>query len=244
MSYTTGEIAKAGRVSVKTIQFYDKKNLLNPSSRTENGRRLYNDQDLKKLKLILLLKSMGLTLDSIRQILVKSNSSKILTLLLDEQEKKLKNELNEAHLQIKIIEKMKKSLPSLDNFSIKSIDDIDYIMENKKSLRKLHIKILGLGLILDVVEIGTLIVSLLTGNWTWFGLGMVLVIIAAVILTKVYYQNTNYICPNCNTEFKPNFKQSFFAKHNLKTRKLTCPNCGKKDFCIEVYDKNKVGSYN
>lgn len=236
MSYTTGEIAKAGKVSVKTIQFYDKKNLLNPSSRTENGRRLYNDQDLKKLKLILLLKSMGLTLDSIRQILVKSNSSKILTLLLDEQEKKLKNELNEAHLQIKIIEKMKKSLPSLDNFSIKSIDDIDYIMENKKSLRKLHIKILGLGLILDAVEIGTLIVSLLTGNWTWFGLGMVLVVIAAVILTKVYYQNTNYICPNCNTEFKPSFKQSFFAKHNLKTRKLTCPNCGKKDFCVEVYD--------
>lgn len=236
MSYTTGEIAKAGKVSVKTIQFYDKKNLLNPSSRTENGRRLYNDQDLKKLKLILLLKSMGLTLDSIRQILVKSNSSKILTLLLDEQEKKLKNELNEAHLQIKIIEKMKKSLPSLDNFSIKSIDDIDYIMENKKSLRKLHIKILGLGLILDAVEIGTLIVSLLTGNWIWFGLGMVLVVIAAVILTKVYYQNTNYICPNCNTEFKPSFKQSFFAKHNLKTRKLTCPNCGKKDFCVEVYD--------
>lgn len=236
MSYTTGEIAKAGKVSVKTIQFYDKKNLLNPSSRTENGRRLYNDQDLKKLKFILLLKSMGLTLDSIRQILVKSNSSKILTLLLDEQEKKLKNELNEAHLQIKIIEKMKKSLPSLDNFSIKSIDDIDYIMENKKSLRKLHIKILGLGLILDAVEIGTLIVSLLTGNWIWFGLGMVLVVIAAVILTKVYYQNTNYICPNCNTEFKPSFKQSFFAKHNLKTRKLTCPNCGKKDFCVEVYD--------
>ncbi|KRK64017.1 transcriptional regulator [Companilactobacillus tucceti DSM 20183] len=244
MSYTTGEIAKAGKVSVKTIQFYDKKNLLNPSSRTENGRRLYNDQDLKKLKLILLLKSMGLTLDSIRQILVKSNSSKILTLLLDEQEKKLKNELNEAHLQIKIIEKMKKSLPSLDNFSIKSIDDIDYIMENKKSLRKLHIKILGFGLILDVIEIGTLIVSLLTGNWIWFGLGMVLVVIAAVILTKVYYQNTNYICPNCNTEFKPSFKQSFFAKHNLKTRKLTCPNCGKKDFCVEVYDKNKAGSYN
>ncbi|MFC6323753.1 MerR family transcriptional regulator [Companilactobacillus baiquanensis] len=236
MSYTTGELARLGNVSVKTIQYYDKKNLLKPVSRTEGGRRLYDEHNLKRLKLILLLKSMGLTLDSIHQILSKSNSSKILTLLLDEQAKKLKNELNEAEIQIKIIENVKKSLPSLNNFPINSIDDIDYIMDNKKSLRKLHFKIIGGGLVMDIIEVATLVTSIITGNWIWFGSGILLALVVAAILTKIYFQNTRYICPNCNTEFKPDFKQAFFAKHTLKTRKLTCPNCGKKDFCVEVYN--------
>lgn len=240
MSYTTGELAELGKVSVKTIQYYDKKNLLKPTSRTNGGRRLYSEYDLKKLKLILLLKSMGLSLDSIRQILTKNNSSKILMLLLEEQTKKLKNELNDTQLQLKTIENIKRSLPDLDNFPINSIDDIDSIMDNKKSLRKLHLQIIGGGLLMDLVEIGTLAVSIVTGNWWWFGIGLLLAIIAASIITKVYFQNTNYICPNCDTEFKPNFKQAFFAKHSLKTRKLTCPNCGKTDFCVEVYDKSKV----
>ncbi|WP_225427009.1 MerR family transcriptional regulator [Companilactobacillus kedongensis] len=242
MSYTTGELAQLAKISVRTIQYYDKKNILNPSARTEGGRRLYTDHDLKKLKLILLLKSMGLSLDSIRQILIKTNSSKILTLLLDEQAKKIKNELNEARKQIKTIENIKNSLPDLDNFPINSIDDIDYIMDNKKSLRNLHFKIIGGGLVMDAIEVGTLVASIMTGNWLWFGLGILLAIVAAAFLSKIYFQGTNYICPNCNAEFKPTFKQAFFAKHTLKTRKLTCPNCGKKDFCVEVYDQKKSGS--
>lgn len=239
MSYTTGELAELGKVSVKTIQYYDKKYLLKPD-RTDGGRRLYNDHDLKKLKLILLLKSMGLSLNSIHQILTKNNSSKILTLLLDEQAKKLKNELDNAQFQLKTIENVKRSLPDLDNFSINSIDDIDNIMNNKKSLRKLHLQMISGGLVMDVVEIGTLVASIITGNWWWFGMGLLLAVIAAIIITKVYFQNTNYICPNCNTEFKPNFKQAFFAKHSLKARKLTCPNCGKNDFCVEVYDEKRA----
>ncbi|MFD1417562.1 MerR family transcriptional regulator [Companilactobacillus keshanensis] len=244
MPYTTGELAKLGKVSVRTIQYYDKKDLLNPSARSEGGRRLYNDNDLKRLKLIILLKSMGLSLDSIRQILIKTNSSKILTLLLDEQVKKIKNELNDARKQIKAIENIKKSLPDLDNFPINFIDDIDYIMDNKKSLRNLHFKIIGGGLVMDAIEVGTLVASIMTGNWLWFSLGIVIAVVTATLLTKIYFQGTNYICPNCNTEFKPSFKQAFFAKHTFKTRKLTCPNCGEKDFCVEVYDKKRSRSIN
>ena len=40
--YTTGEIAKLCGVSVRTVQYYDSKNILNPSAVTEGGRRIYN----------------------------------------------------------------------------------------------------------------------------------------------------------------------------------------------------------
>ena len=39
--YTTGELAAKCGVSVRTVQFYDRKNLLKPFQLTEGGRRLY-----------------------------------------------------------------------------------------------------------------------------------------------------------------------------------------------------------
>ena len=55
--YTTGEIAKLCGVSVRTVQYYDSRNLLVPSELSEGGRRLYNDDDLKRMKIILLTAS-------------------------------------------------------------------------------------------------------------------------------------------------------------------------------------------
>ena len=46
--YTTGEIAKLCGVSVRTVQYYDSRNILIPSELSEGGRRLYSEQDLKR----------------------------------------------------------------------------------------------------------------------------------------------------------------------------------------------------
>ncbi len=67
--YTTGEMAKLCDVSVRTVQFYDTKGLLPPSELTEGGRRLYTESDLNRLRLILMLKSFGLSLDTIIGVL-------------------------------------------------------------------------------------------------------------------------------------------------------------------------------
>ncbi|MCL2854927.1 MAG: MerR family transcriptional regulator [Defluviitaleaceae bacterium] len=45
-------MAKLCDVSVRTVQFYDQKGVLHPSSESEGGRRIYNDDDLTKLRLI------------------------------------------------------------------------------------------------------------------------------------------------------------------------------------------------
>ena len=47
--YTTGEMAKLCGVTVRTIQYYDTRNLLVPSELSEVGRRLYSEQDLKRM---------------------------------------------------------------------------------------------------------------------------------------------------------------------------------------------------
>ena len=48
--YTTGEFAEKAHVTLRTIRWYDSKNLLKPSGYTEGGARLYTDADLAKLQ--------------------------------------------------------------------------------------------------------------------------------------------------------------------------------------------------
>jgi DNA-directed RNA polymerase subunit RPC12/RpoP len=44
-----------------------------------------------------------------------------------------------------------------------------------------------------------------------------------------------YICPECHEVFKPTMKEAFWANHTPTARKLTCPACGRKGFCVEIW---------
>jgi len=58
---TIGEIAKKASVTVRALQYYDKEGLLQPSTESEGGRRLYTNKELVKLQQIPSLKQLGLT---------------------------------------------------------------------------------------------------------------------------------------------------------------------------------------
>ena len=67
---TVGELAKKMGTTVRTLQYYDKENLLKPSAVSEGGRRLYTDKDMINLHQILSLKSLGFSLEDIRGRLI------------------------------------------------------------------------------------------------------------------------------------------------------------------------------
>ena len=67
---TVGEVAKKVGTTVRTLQYYDKEGLLSPSAESEGGRRLYTDKDLVILHQILSLKSLGFSLNDIKQRLI------------------------------------------------------------------------------------------------------------------------------------------------------------------------------
>lgn len=237
--YTTGELAKSMSVSIRTLQYYDKKNILKPSHVFDNGKRIYTDEDASRLKLILLLKNLGLPLKSIGEILDSSQSVTVLNLLLEQQLKAAKDQVKISKTQIKRIEEIKRNLPGIEQVSLNTIDDIDNMMNNKKALRKVHLKMIVSGLLMDVAEIGGLVWGLKKGQWTPFILVMLLAVAFAIWITRMYFNQVNYVCPNCNYEFKPKFKDAFFGNHNPKARKLVCPNCGQKNYCVEVYDEKR-----
>lgn len=232
--YSTGEIAKICGVSVRTVQYYDSRGIVVPSEISEGGRRLYSEDNLSQMKIVCYLRELDLPINSIKELLTEENSEEVLAILLTEHEKKLQSEMAERQDRLDKLTDLRHTLKKIENFSIQSIGDIACIMENKKRLRKLRRKMLIVGLVMDIIEIGTLILWIQRGLWQPFALGMCVVIALGVWISYIYFHNVSYICPECHTVFRPTFRQAFFAKHTPSTRKLTCTSCGHHGFCVET----------
>ena len=63
------ELAQLAGVSVQTLHYYDRNNVLKPSIRLSNGYRLYGPEDLLKLQQVVALKFFGFGLADIKRIL-------------------------------------------------------------------------------------------------------------------------------------------------------------------------------
>ncbi len=134
--YTTGEIAKLCGVSVRTVQYYDTRNILVPSELSEGGRRLYSEEDLKRMKIICFLREAGIPINGINQLFQEENPDKVISVLLEEQETALRQELAETQRKLDITETMKRELKGIENFSVESIGDIAQIMQQKTNYIK------------------------------------------------------------------------------------------------------------
>ena len=234
-NYTTGEIAKLCGVSVRTVQYYDNRGILNPSELSEGGRRLYSEEDLEKMKIVCFLRELDFSLDNIGKLMSEENSEKVISLILDEQERELREELTEKQEKLERLENLHKSLKKAERFSVESIGDVAHVMENKKKMRKLHTTLLLTGLPVSLLEVGTFILWIMKGIWWPFVAYAAIAIAYGIWVSKYYFSRTAYICPECHETFVPKFKEAFWANHTPTTRKVTCSHCGIKSFCVETY---------
>ena len=216
LKYTTGELAKLCNVSVRTVQFYDTKNLLKPSEISEGGRRLYTEADVKKLSFICLLKTLGLNLNAIKQILEHADSNDIILSILDEQLKQLKLDIDEKQNQIQTIKLVQQNIRQSHAISFQSIQDIENIRKGQKKLRTVHLLMLGIGMIMSSFEIVSIILWAVTGNWIPFAVGMPIVILLGCLLTTLYYQIIALFAQHAVQYSNQNSKNFFLQCTHLK----------------------------
>lgn len=236
--YTTGEIAALCDVTVRTVQYYDSRNILVPGELTEGGRRLYNDDDVKRLKIICFLKDLGLSLNAISELLREEQPENVIDLLLQQQEEVLKKEIADGQKKLSKLEQLKHEIKTLADFSVESLGDIALVMENKKKLRKVRAILFSVGIPLNLAEIASILLWILTGIWWPFVLWLIGDIILGTILIRYYYRHVAYICPQCHNVFRPIFKEFFWGKHTTNTRKCTCTHCGHHGYCVETYGED------
>ncbi len=241
--YTTGEIAKLCGVSVRTVQYYDTRGILIPSALSEGGRRLYSEDDFKRMKIICFLRDAGISINSIGALLSEEDPGSVISVLLEQQERLLREEVSERQAKLDMLNGIKRELKSVENFSVESIGDIAYAMENKKKMRWLHGILLITGIPMGVLQWASILVWIAAGLWWPFALYVLVEIPYAIWVTDFYFHRVAYICPQCHGVFKPNFKEALWARHTPTLRKLTCTCCGYKGFCVETYGKeeNKNG---
>ncbi len=238
--YTTGEIAKLCGVSVRTVQYYDDRGILIPSELSEGGRRLYSEQDLKRMRVICFLRDIGLPIKSISALFEDEKPESIISVLLEEQEMLLVEEISKNQKKLDTIEGIKRELKDVENFSVESIGDIAHIMKNKNNLTKMRLTMILTGIPVTALQWTSIVLWITNGLWWLFVIWACVAIPWGVIVSKYYFDHVAYICPECHEVFKPKLKEAFWAYHTPKMRRLTCPKCGRKGMCVEVYcEKNK-----
>ena len=232
--YTTGELAKLCGITVRTVQYYDARGLLSPSTLSEGGRRLYSENDLKYMKVICFLRELDIPINAIAQILKEEHPEKLIELLIEQQESVLTEEVSEKQEKLKKLQELKNGLKNTVTVSLESISDIAMFMEGRKKLKILRWMMILTGIPVNVWQWFS-IIRIIKGIWWPFAVWVLVAVIWGTIVSLYYYNHVNYICPECHEVFKPSFKEAFWANHTPTTRKLTCVKCGHRGFCVEVW---------
>jgi DNA-binding transcriptional MerR regulator len=69
MEYTVQKLGQLAGVSTRTLRYYDQIGLLQPSRINSNGYRIYGQTEVNRLQQILFYKELGVSLDTIKEIL-------------------------------------------------------------------------------------------------------------------------------------------------------------------------------
>lgn len=69
MEYSIKALSELAGVSTRTLRYYDEVGLLKPSRYTEAGYRKYSFQEVERLQLILFYRQIGLSLESIKEMI-------------------------------------------------------------------------------------------------------------------------------------------------------------------------------
>ena len=102
--YSSGEFARMAHVTLRTIRYYDKQNILKPPYVTESGARFYTDEDFARLQQILLLKYLGFSLDDIREMTIGDSDYHFMLNSLNIQLRLVRDRIEQMQLVEKAIQ--------------------------------------------------------------------------------------------------------------------------------------------
>ena len=107
--YSSGSFARKAKVSLRTIRYYDKIDLLKPTRVDDNGRRYYTDDDFTKLQQILTFKMLGFSLDEIKAMTISTPDK-------DTLQQSLSMQLSLVRMQKSQLAQMEQALLEADAF--------------------------------------------------------------------------------------------------------------------------------
>lgn len=112
-----GEFANLFNISIKTVRFYEEKELIKPYYIDKfSGYRYYDENNIEQMKKILYLKRLGLSLDEIKNYNENSVKEKI---------KQFEDEINKLKKNITLLEEISENPQKLEELQIWYSKDIE-----------------------------------------------------------------------------------------------------------------------
>lgn len=133
--YSSGEFARMAQVSVRTIRFYDKQNILKPSYVAPSGARFYTDSDFARLQQILLLKYLGFSLDDIREMTIGDSDYHFMVSSLKMQKKLVQDRMEQLTLVAEAIDSTVNAIEKDRQLDWSRMLDLIHLTGMEKSLK-------------------------------------------------------------------------------------------------------------
>lgn len=238
--YSIGEVAKKLKMTSRAIRFYDQKNLVKPEFIGENSYRYYGEEQIQKLELINYLRQLDFSIKQIKELLSDQSGSDSLQLLFQKQIMENESKIDSLEQQQKQLRRLSKTIAT-QKIDSNNLVDIAQIMKKETRLTNLRkrmwlfsvgillIEAIGIFSAYQFKQIDSLIAMIIS-----IVIMLVLVFGLTAFLTKYYYNQVKYVCPNCGTKFIPSLRTFIFSAHTPKFRKLECPHCHHKAYCLEI----------
>lgn len=232
---TTGEIAKLCGVSIRTVQYYDKEGIVKPSCRSENGRRLYSQEDVERFQLVCLYKSIGLSLHEMKHLMKSDHQYEMLVEYLEEKKLHIDQQIKELSDLNQTISVLLDDISMRKSLSITNIQELKHLINQKRNHQK-YKKLIYLLLIFYVV------IVILSGIVILKTEGMIPVVIVGIniimllMLIYLHSQHNAYVCPCCHQKFTVSFIKDMLTIHDHKKGYyLKCPYCHHHSWMKETY---------
>ena len=104
--YTIGQLAKAVKIPITTIRYYERIGLIEAENRSVGNYRLYDGMSLRRLKFIRAAQAIGFTLDNVRALLGEGDS----TPCCGDVEQLIEDRLAEIDLRLKDLRQVQRVL--------------------------------------------------------------------------------------------------------------------------------------
>jgi DNA-binding transcriptional MerR regulator len=132
MAFTIGELAREFGVSLRTIRFYEDKELLNPKRQGNN--RIYSRRDRARLKLVLMGKKVGFSLTEIKHMLDLYD-------LKDGQVTQLKVSLDKFSAQIAHLREQKEEIEKAIDELSRTMNIVAGMLRSREEAQKVEAEI-------------------------------------------------------------------------------------------------------
>lgn len=120
--FQVGEVARQLGLNPQTLYFYERIGLIPPPQRTEAGYRLFSPRDLERLEFITRAKTLGLSLEEIKDILtLKDGGSLTCRTVYD----RLSQKVQEIEDSIRQLQALREELIPLVKHCSENLQDLD-----------------------------------------------------------------------------------------------------------------------